>query len=392
MKTEIALNTYTNVSLDKSLKILQECSKNSFEKATPIPSVVNHSIEFYNHEQAKIFNKEWICIGRCDEIPSTGDFLTHEIAGTPILAVRQKSGEIMGFVNACAHRFTCIVNEKSGHAFAFTCPNHAWTYGIDGKLNHAPFMDLKSDFNAKNNNLESLHTESWEGFLYITLSKNPSKKVSESLESFRNNIVGQYDMNNYQTVIRETMSWDTNWKNLIENFTESYHVPIAHPKTFAGHKKQIKDYECGEDSDHYCYHFAPQELESGPGAAHPKNTKLKGKWRRTMVDFCVFPNHLVTLMPDYLWWVSVMPQGVDGFKATWGVAVPPEILNNIAKEDYDEWLKKKIHYMNTANEEDKTLVEGLFYGSQSRRLPQGTLHPIEKNLWQFIRYLTKITG
>jgi len=392
MKTVIEQNAYTNVSLDKSLKILQECSKKPFEKATPIPSVVNHSIEFYNHEQAKIFNKEWICIGRCDEIPSTGDFLTHEIAGTPILAVRQESGEIMGFVNACAHRFTCIVNEKSGHAFAFTCPNHAWTYGIDGKLNHAPFMDLKSDFNSKKNNLESLHTETWEGFLYITLSKNPSKKVAESLESFRNNIVGQYDMNTYQTVIRETMSWDTNWKNLIENFTESYHVPIAHPKTFAGHKKQIKDYECGEDSDHYCYHFAPQELESGPGAAHPKNTKLKGKWRRIMVDFCVFPNHLVTLMPDYLWWVSVMPQGVDEFKATWGVAVPPEILNDIPKKDYDEWLKKKIYYMNTANEEDRNLVEGLFYGSQSSRLPQGTLHPIEKNLWQFTRYLSKITG
>ncbi len=392
MKTEIAQNYYTNVSLDKSLKILQECSKKPFEKATPIPSVVNHSIEFYNHEQAKIFNKEWICIGRCDEIPSTGDFLTHEIAGTPILVVRQESGEIMGFVNACAHRFTCIVNEKSGHAFAFTCPNHAWTYGIDGQLKHAPFMDLKSDFNTKKNNLESLHTEIWEGFLYITLSKNPSKKVSESLESFRNNIVGQYDMNKYQTVIRETMSWDTNWKNLIENFTESYHVPIAHPKTFAGHKKQIKDYECGEDSDYYCYHFAPQELENGPGAAHPKNTKLKGKWRRTMVDFCVFPSHLVTLMPDYLWWVSVMPQGVDGFKATWGLAVPPEILNDIAKEDYDEWLKQKIDYMNTANEEDKTLVEALYYGSKSRRLPQGTLHPIEKNLWQFTRYLSTITG
>ena len=51
-----------------------------------------------------------------------------------------------------------------------------------------------------------------------------------------------------------------------------------------------------------------------------------------MVDFCVFPNHLVTLMPDYLWWVSVMPSGVGQFKATWGVAVPPEILDEIPKE------------------------------------------------------------
>jgi phenylpropionate dioxygenase-like ring-hydroxylating dioxygenase large terminal subunit len=199
-------------------------------------------------------------------------------------------------------------------------------------------------------------------------------------------------MASYKTVIRESMCWNANWKNLVENFTESYHVPIAHPKTFAGHEKQIKDYECGEDSDHYCYHFAPQELEEGSGAAHPLNINLKGKWRRTMVDFCVFPNHLVTLMPDYLWWVSVMPNGVDEFNATWGVAVPQEILNDIAEEDYERWVKEKIDYMNTANEEDRVLVERLFQGSQSVRVPQGTYHPIEKNLWQFTKYLSKITA
>ena len=94
-----------------------------------------------------------------------------------------------------------------------------------------------------------------------------------------------------------------------------------------------------------------------------------------MVDFCIFPNHLVTLMPDYLWWVSVMPKGVGEFKATWGVAVPQDILNDIAEEDYDNWVMEKIEYMNTANEEDRELVERLHQGSQSIRLPQGDLSP-----------------
>ena len=110
-----------------------------------------------------------------------------------------------------------------------------------------------------------------------------------------------------------------------------------------------------------------------------------------MVDFCVFPNHLVTLMPDYLWWVSVMPKSVGGFKATWGVAVSQEILNDIAEEDYERWVKEKKDYIDTANEEDRALVERLFQGSQSVRVPQGTYHPIEKNLWQFTKYLSKIT-
>ena len=392
MKIEPGLNTHTNAPLDASLKMLKGCSSKSFALASPIPPVINHSIHFYNHEQDRIFNQEWICIGRCDEIQSAGDFLTHQIAGTSVLVVRQDSGEIISFINACAHRFTCLSKERSGHAFAFTCPNHAWTYGLDGHLKHAPFMEMKSNFITNNHKLERLHTEIWEGFIYVTLSKKPKKSIAKSLDGLRKNIVGQYDMANYKTVIRESMSWNANWKNLIENFTESYHVPIAHPKTFAGHKKQIKDYECGEDSNHYCYHFAPQESDKGSGAAHPLNTNLQGKWRRTMVDFCIFPNHLVTLMPDYLWWVSVMPKGVGGFEATWGVAVPPEILNDIAEEDYDKWVKEKIDYMNTANEEDRSLVERLYQGSQSNRLPQGTFHPIEKNLWQFIKYLTKITA
>ena len=68
MKTEIDLNTNTNASLDSVIERLNEASKKTFEKSTPIPSTVNHSVQFYNHEQERIFNQEWICIGRCDEI------------------------------------------------------------------------------------------------------------------------------------------------------------------------------------------------------------------------------------------------------------------------------------------------------------------------------------
>jgi len=224
MKIEPGLNTHTNAPLDASLKTLKECSSKSFALASPIPPVINHSIHFYNHEQDRIFNQEWICIGRCDEIESAGDFLTHQIAGTSVLVIRQDSGEIISFINACAHRFTCLSKERSGHAFAFTCPNHAWTYGLDGQLKHAPFMEMKSNFITNDHKLERLHTEIWEGFIYVTLSKKPKKSIAKSLDGLRKNIVGQYDMANYKTVIRESMFWNANWKNLIENFTESYHM------------------------------------------------------------------------------------------------------------------------------------------------------------------------
>jgi phenylpropionate dioxygenase-like ring-hydroxylating dioxygenase large terminal subunit len=248
-------------------------------------------------------------------------------------------------------------------------------------------MEMKDGFDTQQHRLRPLQVDTWEGFIYVTLAENPAKQLSEVLEPLRSEVVGRYDMSCYRTVLRESMEWGANWKNLIENFTESYHVPIAHGKTFAQHNKPPQDYVCGEDSAHYCYHRAPQAAETGLGAAHPLNDRLEGEWRRMMIDFCVFPNHLVTLMPDYLWYISVQPQGTDKMHATWGLAVPPEVLADVSEEDFDDWLARFKDYMEVANGEDKALVEALHLGSASPFLPAGTYHPIERNLWQFTNYL-----
>ena len=109
-----------------------------------------------------------------------------------------------------------------------------------------------------------------------------------------------------------------------------------------------------------------------------------------MIDFCIFPCHLVTLMPDFLWYISVQPQDTGQMRATWGVAIPPENLADVPADDYDAWLDGIVAYMDTANGEDKELVEALHVGTASPLLPEGTLHPIERNLWQFTRYLARI--
>jgi phenylpropionate dioxygenase-like ring-hydroxylating dioxygenase large terminal subunit len=391
MNSNIILNSHSNTTLKSVLKKLQKVANTPFEEATPIPPAVNHSLEFYNQEQKKIFMKEWICVGREDEIFNTGDYITHNIAGVSVLIVRQITNEINVFINACAHRFTCLVSKTSGRTKTFTCPYHAWTYNLDGSLKRAPFMEMKKNFNLNDYSLKKLHSEVWEGFIYVTLAVSPSKSINSSLKNFKNKIVGRYDMGRYKTVMRESMVWNANWKNLIENFIESYHVPIAHQKTFAKHKKPIKDYVCGENSFNYCYHYASQQAETGLGAAHPNNSKLEGVWRRTMVDFCIFPNHLITLMPDYLWYISVQPTDIGQFKAIWGLAFPPEILSDIPKKKFEDWLSGMSDYMNIANDEDKLVVEGLYRGTSSSNLPMGTLHPIERNLWQFTRYLANKT-
>ncbi len=346
----------------------------------------------FGREQQRLFRNGPVFFALSCELPEPGSYRSATFAGIPIVVVRQADGTISAFVNACAHRFACLVGEKSGNAKRFSCRYHAWTYDLGGNLVRAPYMEMKPDFDPAQHGLRRLSCEVWEGFVYVSLAEKPATSLSTVLEPLRENIVGRFDMACYKTVLRETMIWDANWKNLMENFIESYHVPIAHLKTFAKHNKPLEDYKCGEDSDYYCYHIAAQPEETGPGAAHADNTRLEGEWRRMMVDFCVFPCHLITLMPDYLWYITVQPAGIGQMRATWGAAVPPENLSDIAPDAYDSWLNGFRDYMNVANDEDKVLVEALYKGSASPLLPAGTYHPIERNLWQFVRYLNRVCG
>ena len=386
------ITPHADLPLETVLQRLKDAAARPFEDARPIPPEVHHSPAFFALERERIFAKEWICIGRADEVAEPGDYLTFEAAGVPVFATRQADGSVKAFVNACAHRFARLLSEERGSAKEIVCPYHAWTYDGGGCLLRAPYMDMQEGFDPAHHGLRELKTEIWEGFLFVTLANEPAKTLAEALAPLHDQVVGRFAMGNYRAVLRETMIWQANWKNLIENFTESYHVPIAHGNSFAHHRKRIKDYVCGADNDHFGYHHAPQPAATGPGAAHPSNRRLEGEWRRMMVDFCVFPGLLVTLMPDYLWYITVQPLGIDRMRATWGVAAPPEVLNDLGEADYTAWLAEMKKFIDVANSEDKPLVEALHKGSASPLLPAGTLHPIERNLWQFTRYLARVCG
>ena len=176
---------HSNLPLAIVLEKLQAAATIPFEQDHPIPPEVNHSLEFLAHERQSVFMHEWICVGRVDEIAAHGDYLTHEIAGVPVLVVRQEDGQIGAFVNACAHRFACLMPNEKGSAKRFTCRYHAWTYACDGRLIRAPYMEMKEGFDASQIRLRPLHSEVWEGFIYVSLADKPSTKLAEVLAQGR---------------------------------------------------------------------------------------------------------------------------------------------------------------------------------------------------------------
>jgi phenylpropionate dioxygenase-like ring-hydroxylating dioxygenase large terminal subunit len=91
------------------------------------------SEELFALEQERFFACTWQYVGHASEVPEPGDFRSLEIAGRPLVMVRQPDRSLRVLYNRCAHKGTRLVTDESGNAGRFfRCPYHAWTYRLDG--------------------------------------------------------------------------------------------------------------------------------------------------------------------------------------------------------------------------------------------------------------------
>jgi phenylpropionate dioxygenase-like ring-hydroxylating dioxygenase large terminal subunit len=72
-------------------------------------------------------------------VPEAGDYVRLELAGRPLLMVRQPDGSVRVLYNRCAHKGTQLVSDEAGNTGKFfRCPYHAWSYRLDGSLLAVP--------------------------------------------------------------------------------------------------------------------------------------------------------------------------------------------------------------------------------------------------------------
>jgi len=104
------------------------------------------SEELFALEQEHLFARTWLFLGHLSQVPEVGDYLAQEVAGRPLLMVRQADGGVRVLYNRCAHKGTPLVTDPRGNVGRFLrCPYHAWTYRLDG----APLaMPLKQGYDG----------------------------------------------------------------------------------------------------------------------------------------------------------------------------------------------------------------------------------------------------
>jgi phenylpropionate dioxygenase-like ring-hydroxylating dioxygenase large terminal subunit len=351
-----------------------------FEQAHAMPKSVYTSEDFNQTELDKIFRKDWVCAGRATSLPNAGDYTTMEIAGEPIMVLRDTDGTLRAQSNVCRHRMSTLLT-GNGNTRSIVCPYHAWTYGLDGTLRGAPAMMHNDAFCKSDIHLPQIRCAEWEGWIMVTLNPD-AQDVDEALKDV-SDLIGHYRMGDYVETFRETHHWNTNWKVLAENFMESYHLPVCHAGTIGG-TVDLAEMTCPEGLPAFNYHWIMKNESFKLTLAHPDNKHLEGEDRRKTYLISIYPALLITLTPGYFWYLSLSPDGPDHVNILYGGGLAPEF---VADPEADQHFATLKSVLDAVNDEDRGCTEKVYQGLCADLSEPGPLSHLERPNFDFARYI-----
>ncbi len=190
--------------------------------------------EFYTEPQIfeldmeRLLLRHWFCAGHVSSVSRPGEFLVVDLGTESVIIVRTQQGQINALVNVCRHRGSRICTARSGRAAAgrLTCPYHAWSYDLDGRLIVA--QQMPESFERASRGLKSLAVRVVEGLIFTTFADRPLDFAPAEAALSRTARV--HGWAKAKVAHRNLYSIKANWKLAIENYMECYHCKPAHPE------------------------------------------------------------------------------------------------------------------------------------------------------------------
>lgn len=225
---------------DQSNQVYEGVKKEAVRKAYPegFPHLPELPIgrytdpAFYDLEMKAFWPRTWLYAGHISEIATPGAYKLFTQLGHSIIIVRDKNNEVRAFHNVCRHRASAIVQENYGSASRFTCPYHAWTFGLDGRLIAVP--DQERNFRCLDKSEKGLvpvRCETMKGMIYLNLDGN-ALPLSQYFASTERELEA-FPLEDMVVKGVITLDMACNWKAAYDNFLEIYHVSTVHSKTIA---------------------------------------------------------------------------------------------------------------------------------------------------------------
>jgi phenylpropionate dioxygenase-like ring-hydroxylating dioxygenase large terminal subunit len=347
------------------------------ERAALLPSKVYSDAHIFQLERDRIFARSWLPVCHISQLPEAGSYVARHLVGEAVIAVRGREGEIRVLSNVCRHRNTVLTTGAGQCAGRITCPYHGWTYGLDGKLLAAPFMDQAAGFVRRDIRLPEFRHEIWHGFVFVNFdSQSPS--LSEQLAGFEP-LIGQYRFEDMELfpMRRRTMHW--NWKISLENFSEAYHQPWVHTHTAEqGFPARLAEYQ--DVTGPYSVFLLPSETGEVVRTFKPAVTGLEDRLLRSVTVFNAYPYMHALVDPGTPLFLDFNIKNENEHELVWSLLLPK---GSREQPDIEDEVKAFEGFIDPILAEDISVCTGVGLGVQSRFTTQGRLSHMEKPLHQF---------
>ncbi len=313
---------------------------------------------WYHVDRAAIIARtwQWVCHG--EKLREHRSWLTTEIAGHPILVLRDGQGTLRAFYNVCQHRAMQLL-EGEGNTSLITCPYHGWSYDLTGCLVRAPATEHLSRFDPATVRLGSVSVEEFCGFVFVNLDPNaaPLGPQSGNLADEIRRFAPDLD----QLTFAHRLHYDirSNWKNVVDNFLECYHCPIAH-KDFC----TLVDMDTYRVTTHGMYSSHMAEAGKSANNAYPVSNATV----REHAVWWLWPNTCLMRYPGRgnMIVMQIIPAGPDRTLETYDFFLETAVPN---PEE-----KAAITYLDTVLQaEDIWLVENVQKGMSTPAFRQGRI-------------------
>ena len=221
--------------MSKSKKLIKIKNPKNINTIFGLPSKSYTDQEFWEKECDTVLSEGWLFVGFVHEFLKSGDVIPSFIAGKPILLVKNNNKDITAFHNVCSHRCLKLVGEKKNVGKIIRCPYHSWTYNLEGKLIAAPHIGginkhKPKGFKFLEHGLKPIRIHIWHDWIFINLNDKAKK-----FEEYAKPLIKKFeDVDFNKLKYAATLDFgkiNTNWKFLIENFIEPYHVQFVHKTT-----------------------------------------------------------------------------------------------------------------------------------------------------------------
>lgn len=193
----------------------------------------------FEAERELVFARNWLYAAHADEIPQPGDFVCVDIAGFPLIVLRDQLGKVCCFRNVCRHRGAPLMTAGCGkiEGETLTCSYHGWSYSCSGRLMAVPHLDSLPDDLRQELSLVEVAASVYRGLIFVKLippAVNTAVGERETLVEDHAELMktvddSDCDLESYSFHSKMVREGKFNWKVWLEGYQECYHCPTIHP-------------------------------------------------------------------------------------------------------------------------------------------------------------------